>query len=154
TIFTRERDFNLLAGSYYASKITVLSAISSAQTILVYAVVRTVCGPPGNIPEQVIILLSLAVAGTTLGLLISTLSKNEEMAVTLVPIAVIPQIVLSGSIAPVKGVAKWIAYVLVTTYWGKRGLDALLPEDLASLARSAEIAVDGTWRLALIILAA
>jgi ABC-type multidrug transport system ATPase subunit/ABC-type multidrug transport system permease subunit len=153
TIFTRERDFNLLAGSYYVSKLAVLSAISSLQTILVYVVVRAVCGPPGDIGQQVIILLSLAVAGTTLGLLISTVSKNEEMAVTLVPIAVIPQIVLSGSIAPVNGVARWIAYVFVTTYWGKRGLDALLPDDLASLARAAEIAVDGTWLLALFILA-
>jgi ABC transport system ATP-binding/permease protein len=149
TIFTRERDFNLLAGSYYMSKLIVLAAISFVQTMVVYAIVKSVCGPPGEMWDQVIIVAALAVTGTTLGLLISAFSKNEEMAVTLVPMAIIPQIVLSGAIAPVKGLGKVLAYVFVTSYWGKRGLDALLPDDVTRFARFAELSVDGTWGLAL-----
>jgi hypothetical protein len=53
------------------------------------------------------------------------------MAVTLIPMVVIPQIILSGAIAPLKDLSEKLAKALISTYWGTRGLDALLPEDVA-----------------------
>ena len=47
--------------------------------------------------------------------------------------AVIPQIILSGLIAPLEGVSKALAVIGVSTYWGKRGLDACLPESVAKV---------------------
>ena len=150
TIFTRERDFNLLAGSYYASKFLLLFVFSGLQTLLLYAIVQYGCGPPGNASGHVMLLLALSAAGTALGLAISAASKTEETAVTLVPLAIIPQIILSGAIAPLERVERMDRAIAVTTYWGKRGLDALLPEDVAKgagIERQSALAAFGVLML-------
>jgi ABC-type multidrug transport system ATPase subunit/pSer/pThr/pTyr-binding forkhead associated (FHA) protein len=131
TIYTRERDFNLRVGSYYTSKWLLLTAVSWVQAVLLYAVVRAWCGPPGPATGQLLVLLALAQAGVTLGLAISACSATEEMAITLIPMAVIPPIILSGTIAPLEGWSEALALAGVSTYWGKRGLDAGLPESVA-----------------------
>jgi ABC-type multidrug transport system ATPase subunit len=131
TIYVRERDFNLLAASYYTSKLLLLTAFSGLQAVLLYAIVRLWCGVPGAVATEMLVLLALALAGVTLGLVISTASATEEMALTLIPMAVIPQIILSGVIAPLQGWSKALALAAITTYWGKRGLDACLPEEVA-----------------------
>ena len=153
TIFTWECDFNLLSSSYFVSKLVVLCSFSFIQTLILYGLTKVFCGPPGNPAGQLAVLLALAAAGTTLGLLISTLASSEEMAITLIPMAIIPQIILSGTIAPLSGFGKWLALFGVTTYWGKRGLDALLPDNLAEVARTGKIAEEGSLGLSLALLA-
>jgi hypothetical protein len=49
--------------------------------------------------------------------------------------AVIPQIILAGVIAPLDGLSKVLALSGITTYWGKRGLDGCLPEKVAQAVR-------------------
>ena len=45
-----------------------------------------------------------------------------------------PQIILAGVIAPLTGLARWLADGLITVRWAERALEALLPEnDLALL---------------------
>ena len=46
-IFLRERDFNLRVGSYFASKILVLTIIAVVQATLLFIIVRPWCRPPG-----------------------------------------------------------------------------------------------------------
>ncbi len=130
TIYTRERDFNLLVGSYYASKVLLLTVCSWLQTVILFAIVRAWCAPPGSFASELIVLLALALAGVTLGLAISAFAATEEMAITLIPMAVIPQIILSGAISPLEGTSKVLALVGVSTYWGKRGMDACLPKEV------------------------
>ena len=105
-IYTRERDFNLRIDSYFASKFLVLVLIALIQVALLFGIVRLWCGPPGGAAGQRVALALLAVAGTALGLLISALARTEEVAAALVPIAVIPQIILAGVIAPLSGLSK------------------------------------------------
>jgi ABC-type multidrug transport system ATPase subunit/ABC-type multidrug transport system permease subunit len=133
-ICTRERDFNLRIDSYFASKFLVLVLIALIQIALLFGIVRLWCGPPGSAMWQLVALAALATAGTLLGLLISALARTEEVAVALVPIAIIPQIILAGVIAPLSGLGKLLAEIAITTHWGERALEALLPEgDLALL---------------------
>jgi ABC-type multidrug transport system permease subunit len=133
-ICTRERDFNLRIDSYFASKFVVLVLIALIQVALLFGIVRVWCGPPGSAVWQAVALAVLAAAGTALGLLISALARTEEVAVALVPIAVIPQIILAGVIAPLRGLGKGLAEPAITARWGERALEALLPEgDLALL---------------------
>jgi ABC-type multidrug transport system ATPase subunit/pSer/pThr/pTyr-binding forkhead associated (FHA) protein len=131
TIYTRERDFNLLVGSYYASKLLLLTIFSCLQAVLLFVIVRAWCNPPGSFASELMVLLALALGGVTLGLAISAFAATEEMAITLIPMAVIPQIILSGAISPLDGTSKVLALVGVSTYWGKRGMDACLPESVA-----------------------
>jgi ABC-type multidrug transport system permease subunit len=130
TIYTRERDFNLLVSSYFSSKILLLTLFSAIQTVALFAIVRSWCTPPGAALPQLAVLLALALAGVSIGLAISALAASEEMAITLIPMVVIPQIILSGAIVPLDGVSKWLGQFAVATYWGKRGLDAGLPANL------------------------
>jgi len=56
------------------------------------------------------------------------------MAIALVPIAIMPQIILAGVIAPLNGLGKLLARAVITVHWGKQALESLLPEpDLALL---------------------
>jgi hypothetical protein len=133
-IYSRERDFNVQVGSYYFSKLLLLVLFSGLQALVLASIVAVWCRPPGLFVGQCALLVSLAGAGVALGLAISALSPTEEMAITLIPMAVVPQIILSGVIAPLKGLSKFLAQLLITAYWGNRGLDALLSEDEARFA--------------------
>jgi ABC transport system ATP-binding/permease protein len=134
-IYSRERDFNVRIDSYLASKLLVLVIIALIQVSLLFGTVRLWCGPPGEAIGQWVILAILAVAGTMLGLLISAFAKTEEVAAALVPIAIMPQIILAGVIAPLRGFADILAKAFVTVYWAERGLESLLPNEEASLLR-------------------
>ena len=108
-IYERERDFNLRIDTYYASKFVILVLIGLLQVSVLFGIVRFWCGPPGSVVGQWCVLVTLATAGTALGLLISALAKTEEVAAALVPVAVMPQIILAGVIAPLSGFPEWLA---------------------------------------------
>jgi len=133
-IYTRERDFNVQVGSYYCSKFLLIVLFSGLQVLLLAGIVKLWCNPPGAFAAQCLVLACLAAAGVALGLAISAVARTEEMAITLIPVAILPQIILSGVIAPLTGLSKSLAQTLITAYWGNRGLDALLTEGQASLA--------------------
>jgi ABC-type multidrug transport system ATPase subunit len=133
-IYRRERDFNLQVGSYYASKLVLLSLLSILQATLLAVPIRVFCQPPGDFFEQWAFLATTAVVGVALGLLISAVSRTQDLAITLIPIALLPQIILTGVVAPLQGVGKFLAEAFVTSYWSNRGLRALVPENIARMA--------------------
>jgi ABC-type multidrug transport system permease subunit len=153
TIFHRERAINLRVGAYFTSKLVVLAAISVVQVTLLWEIVQAQCGLPGSSGRQWLTLTVLAVAGTTVGLLISALARSEELATALVPIVVIPQIILTGLIVPLEDgprLARWIAKGFVAVFWAREALERLLPDDyLALIPRTKE-----NWRnpLAIIVI--
>ena len=132
-IYQRERDFNLRTDSYFASKCVVLVLIAWIQVLLLFGIIRLWCSPAGSAVGQVVVLAALAAAGTMLGLLISALARTEEVATALVPIAIIPQIILAGVIAPLQGLGKLLANGLITSRWAAQALEALLPEEMLVL---------------------
>jgi ABC-type multidrug transport system ATPase subunit/pSer/pThr/pTyr-binding forkhead associated (FHA) protein len=132
TIFTRERDVNLLVGSYYASKAVLLGATTLLQILLLFMITKFGTGLPGSGIGQLIMLSTLGTAGVALGLLVSALARNTDVAATVVPMVLIPQIVLAGAIVPVQKFAKFVAATFVTTYWGYGGLVRSLDESVAN----------------------
>jgi ABC-type multidrug transport system ATPase subunit len=121
-LFERERAVSVDAGVYYLAKLCVLGMASLVQAFLVYTIVDSVCGLPcsgdaAGALQQALSVTAVAVLGTLTGLAISALSKSEEIAVRAVPIVLIPQIVLANVIAPLEGVLRWAAQILVSTYW-------------------------------------
>ncbi|MEM1213800.1 MAG: ABC transporter permease, partial [Planctomycetota bacterium] len=130
-IIDRERDVNLLAPAYYASKFALLGTLTVLQALALFFIVKLVTGFEGGWVMQMLSLALLAKAGVALGLLISSVAKSTDMAVTLVPIAVIPQIVLAGIIAKLDGLADVFAMLTITSYWGWGTLAADLPAKMA-----------------------
>jgi ABC transport system ATP-binding/permease protein len=143
-LFRRESDHNVRAETYLASKLGVLILVGIVQTFVLFAVVKIWCAPAGPWLGQFSVLLALMTAGTSLGLLLSAVAKTEEMAITLVPIVVIPQILLAGVIAPLSGFAKAIAIGCITVYWGTKAFDALLPEETILSLNIAESSFDSS----------
>jgi len=88
------------------------------QAQIVGGIAFSATGPPGNWVPQFANLMLLICAGTALGLCISSLSNSEEMAVALVPVAIIPQIVLAGVVSTLPDFPELIARSGITVYWG------------------------------------
>lgn len=146
TIFTRERDVNLLVGSYYASKALLLGATTLLQILLLFIITKLGTGLPGSGLGQLVMLATLGSAGVSVGLLVSSLARNTDVAATVVPMVLIPQIVLAGAIVPVQKFAKLIAGTFVTTYWGYGGLICSLDESVAEyVLRSDDWSGFGAW---------
>lgn len=128
-IYSRERDFNLQLLSYYGSKLLLLGTITAFQVVLLWSGIAYYCEPAGNAVHQGLFLVGLGVTGVTLGLLVSALATTQDLAVTLVPIVLVPQIILANVICSLKDVGKLLGQWLITCYWSNRGLFGLLPEN-------------------------
>ena len=129
-IFSREHDVNLLTTAYYSSKLLLLGAAGFAQTMLLLFAVCLGTGISGNFAVYVIHFGLLSLTGTALGLLISVFAKTEDQAITLVPLVLIPQIVLSGVIASLSGWLETFSKLTITAYWAMRALVPNLDEPL------------------------
>ena len=77
-----------------------ITTVAYNEVIILFGIVRVWCHPPGSAIWQALTLAILSLAGTALGLAISAFAPSEEVSVALVPIAIIPQIILGGTIAP------------------------------------------------------
>ena len=66
-------------------------------------------------------LLLLTFASDACGILISSISKTPEMAMTIMPFVLIVQLIMSGFIFELKGIAKVISFLTISK-WGMRTL--------------------------------
>lgn len=140
-IYLKERQVNLHVSAYYASKLLLQTILAAVQSSLLFALVWWFCRVPGNSLGQWLLLLLTATAGTALGLLISSLASSEEVAVTMVPMVLLPQIILADAFKVLDGVPRTLARV-VTLYWSYGGLRRLLPDDLIAYLAAAPTAID------------
>ncbi len=110
-VFQRERMSKLNIFSYIFSKITVLGVLVLIQNVLLLAILALRIdfpldpGPGGVDPllapvwlELFLTMMLTSMAGTALGLLISALSSTSDQAISIVPLALIPQILFAGLI--------------------------------------------------------
>ena len=125
-VYTRERMVNLSLLPYVASKLFVLALIVSFQCLLLFGSLKFLhytglMNLPGWAIPQVIIILLTAMVGLALGLLISAIVKTSEMATSLVPLILIPQILFSGLVGVPVNTARVIGTLMPAT-WAFDGL--------------------------------
>jgi len=125
-VYTRERMVNLRLLPYVGSKLFVLGLIVSFQCLLLFGSVKflhytTLMNLPGWLIPQLIIVLLTAMVGLALGLLISAIVKTSEMATSLVPLILIPQILFSGLVGVPVNTARVIGTLMPAT-WAFDGL--------------------------------
>jgi len=127
-IFRRENDVNLSAASFVLSKFTVSGLFTMLQIVVVFLLVWLFADAmPGRPLDQLSLLLIGALAGTSMGLLISSLAKTNEQATTIVPLALVPQLILAGVLVPkLPEFADAIAKVAVSGFWLTEGMKANL----------------------------
>src|SRR6185369_3671361 len=103
SIYLRERMVNLSLINYVLSKYIILSLVCIFQCVMLLGIVFGTLGFHGGVQAylaELAVIVALAMNATALGLLISTGVTSAEAAMSLTPIALIPQIVLGGLMVP------------------------------------------------------
>lgn len=119
SVYRRERMVFLKIGPYLLSKFIVLSVVSLFQSVILVLMLKGMVGLEGNTLHIILIVYLTAISGVTLGLFISSVVKSTNMAISLIPIVLIPQIIFCGLIRPVEEmdrVSQGISKVCVA-YW-------------------------------------
>ncbi|MCY7374624.1 MAG: ATP-binding cassette domain-containing protein, partial [Pyrinomonadaceae bacterium] len=122
-VYNRERMVNLGLLPYIFSKLFVLGIIVGIQCLTLFVPLKLLdlvglMPMPGEllgIPQFWVMLLTAGV-GIAFGLLISALVKTSEMATSLVPLILIPQILFSGLVGVPTGINKAAGLLMPTTW--------------------------------------
>jgi ABC-type multidrug transport system ATPase subunit len=138
-VYRRERSIGLSASAYLASKVLVLAVLTVTQA----AVFTLIAGARAGGPAQALVLgwprleliagvAAAGLAAMAFGLAVSALVDNADKALSLLPLLLVPQLVLSGALfdlggQPELGAASWLA----SARWGYSAVAATA--DLRSL---------------------
>ena len=118
-IYRREHDINLSTAAFVGAKYLVSSVFTVLQLAVVYLLVAALAdGIPGDRLQQFMLLTIGAMAGTAMGLVISAFANTRDQATTIVPLALVPQLILAGVLVPkLPALATAVAKVAVSGYW-------------------------------------
>lgn len=122
-IFQRERMVNLRLLSYVSSKLLVLSLIVGLQATLLFTTLKIlhfagIMYLPGvlfGLPHLLVLVLT-GIVGIAIGLFISAVVKTSEMATSLVPLILIPQILFGGLTGVPTGIARVVGAAMPATW--------------------------------------
>ena len=126
-IYKRERMFNLKILPYIFSKISVLSFFSIIQSAIFIFILFIRYNNSDitdlNEPFKLFLwMIFLSIVSTFLGLLLSSMVRTTERAMTILPLILLPQIMLAGIISKISNVlVEFISY-LTLSRWGVEGL--------------------------------
>lgn len=120
-IYFRERLVNLSIFSYLLSKIAVLGTIALLQSILVVIII--LIGFKSPEPEIFSWVLGVGItsfltifASNNFGLMISSAVSNSTQANSALPLLLIPQIIFSGVLFKMEGVAKFLSWLMISRW--------------------------------------
>ncbi len=125
-VYRREKMYNLNTGNYVLSKWLVLSCISFVQ-LLIFLIMLKVFYSGGllNFTYSLFFLLFISSSAILFGLLLSAISGSAEEVMSILPVALMPQIMLAGVVYPLKGqFAEFLSY-LTFGRWGTEGISRI-----------------------------
>lgn len=136
SVFLRERAVGVSVRAYLLSKTLVLFLLCAVQTFILIAILfglRPLHASNAAYLEAGAILLITSLAAIGIGMLISTLARSEDQAMSYIPLFLIPQLLFGGSIIPLlgKGIAFKVLAGAMLARWAFAGLGAA-----TSIARS------------------
>lgn len=149
SVYKRERMVNLGLLPYIGSKLFALSWIVCLQCVLLFATLKLLHfaglmylpGILGGIPQLGVMILT-GVVGITLGLFVSALVRTSEIATSIVPLLLIPQILFCGLVGVPFGAARVVGAVMPATW----SFDELKQLSALDTLRQEGSKVDGTNR--------
>ena len=141
-IIQRERAFNLQYVPYLLSKSFVLLALTSIQTLVFMGVLYIGFPDLSDFLWTFIFLSIVGFASVCFGLLLSVFSKSTEAVMTMLPVALIPQIVLAGIVHPLENsLTQFLSYFTLGR-WGTEGItriqDRMIQSDVMPFLSSIE----------------
>jgi ABC-type multidrug transport system ATPase subunit/pSer/pThr/pTyr-binding forkhead associated (FHA) protein len=122
-VYRRERMVNLGILPYLGSKLFIIGFIVAVQCLLLFVPLKlldlaNIMPMPGEMYglQQLWTMLLTAAVGVALGLFVSALVRTSEMATSLVPLILIPQILFSGLVGVPSGVNKVIGLAMPASW--------------------------------------
>ncbi len=121
-IFEKEKLSGLNPASYIASKVVFLTVLVLAQSLWMGLFVHLVCGFPGDLPTQLLFLILVNGAMTSVCLAISSLMNSSEQA-SLVSIYLVGfQLPLSGAVLALPDWVGSVTRPFIAAYWSWSGV--------------------------------
>ncbi|MDG0973353.1 MAG: ATP-binding cassette domain-containing protein [Crocinitomicaceae bacterium] len=121
-IFNREHLFNLKLLPYLLSKTVVLSLLTMLQTLLFLTIIKWGYPDLNDIGLQFVFVSILGFSAVTFGLLLSSISKTTEAVMSMLPVALIPQIILAGIVQPLESKFTELLSYISLGRWGTEGI--------------------------------
>jgi ABC transport system ATP-binding/permease protein len=117
-IAKREFMVNVRLGPYILSKHLVLFFISAVQTLIFLVILSIIYPDLNNFLLLYGILLAISVVSIQFGLMLSSITGTTEEVMSVLPIALMPQIILSGILQPISsGLTMFLSYFTIGR-WG------------------------------------
>ncbi len=120
-ILKREFMFNMKLGNYLLSKVLVLLLISAVQITILQALLYLKFNDLGAFPATWTFLLLVSLCSIHFGLLLSVVSSTTEEVMSILPIALMPQIILAGMIQPIENQITMFLSYFTLGRWGTEG---------------------------------
>lgn len=126
-IYRRERAVNLGITAYMFSKIAILGVLclfQSAAFVLIAQIGEPLRQGVFTSPtlETYITLCLTSFAGLMTGLVVSAVAPNTDRAISFVPIVLLPQVIVSGAIIPLKD---WVTQIVASIFPSRWAMAAL-----------------------------
>lgn len=147
-IYRRERMFNLNINTYILSKWAVLSTIALFQTMIFVSIIylRFLLSPLEGLEDiylksfggSILFLFYISISSTLIGLALSAYFDNTEKVMTVVPIALMPQIMLAGVITKIDNLLKEVISFTMLGRWGTEGLSRIQDNSSKSVEEGVE----------------
>jgi ABC transport system ATP-binding/permease protein len=128
-IFKRERMFNLTIKPYIFSKLSVLSLISVVQIVIFLAILFGYYSELNSFGLATCYMMLISITSIQFGLLLSAFSKTSEEVMSILPVALMPQIILAGILQPIQNEFTKLLSYLTIGRWGTEGLARIQDKD-------------------------
>ncbi len=123
SVFKRERMVNLSLLPYVGSKLFTLSCVVSVQCLLLFGTLKLldllklmeVPGVAGGLAQWLTMVLT-GIVGIAAGLFVSVLVRTSEVATSIVPLILIPQILLCGLMGVPHGLSRVVGATMPATW--------------------------------------
>lgn len=116
-LYLRERAAGLSPLGYLSAKSLLLTFVTLTQTFLLLWATQYTSGLKGPFLAYFTPMLFVSLCGVGLGLTISALSSNTDVAATAVPLAMIPQVILAGNLKSLEGFSEKLAWFVAPSHW-------------------------------------
>jgi ABC-type multidrug transport system ATPase subunit/pSer/pThr/pTyr-binding forkhead associated (FHA) protein len=130
-IFRREMRYNMIQFNYVLSKWLVLGGILLIQLLLFVGLLKWNYGSEmKDFPATLGYLWLVSSSAVLFGLVLSAWSNNTEEVMTVLPVAMMPQILLAGIVAPINNITTYLSGFTFGR-WGTEGLGRIQDADRA-----------------------
>jgi ABC transport system ATP-binding/permease protein len=125
-IIDRERDMGLSGFAIVMAKFMVTGIYTIAQMAVVVGLLSMVAQElPGGVGQQFALTALGGCVGVAIGLAISAWCQTRDQANIVVPLALIPQLILAGTLVPaLPDLGKVISEYAISAYWITEGMQA------------------------------